>query len=209
MAIQKASLIDVLSIFKQNSYPQEKVPTVEKKPLQLVLPCLAAMSLQTRTKLQKSIKGVLNCCQLQVIFKSKNKLCNNFRFKDPVPHIFASDVVYKFQCGLCKEFCYRKCVRYLGVRSGWHIGISPSTNKRVQPRKDSVVCHHLLNCSSSPTFEDSSVLCHESKKYLLELKEKLLIIRHRPSINRKVRLAPLHLFEWALVLMFAALYELL
>ena len=41
-----------------------------------------------------------------------------------------------------------------------HIGISPLTNKRVQPRKDSVVSHHLLNCNYIPTFEDFSVLCH-------------------------------------------------
>ena len=58
---------------------KEKVPTVEKKPLRLVLPYLGNISLQTRTKLQKSIKGVLNCCKLQVIFKSQNKLCNNFQ----------------------------------------------------------------------------------------------------------------------------------
>ena len=53
--------------------------------LQLVLPYLGTM--QTRTKLQKSIKGVLNCCKLQFIFKIQNKLCNNFRFKNPVLQI--------------------------------------------------------------------------------------------------------------------------
>ena len=75
-------------IFQGNGYPEnfidrcfklflnrihilkEKVPTVEKKPLRLVLPYSGTISLQTRTKLQKSIKGVLNCCKLQVIFKS-------------------------------------------------------------------------------------------------------------------------------------------
>ena len=107
--------------FQKNGYPEnfidrcfklflnrihilkEKVPTVEKKPLRLVLPYLGTIPLQTRTKLQKSIKGVLNCCKLQVIFKRQNKLCNNFRFKDTVPQIFASSVVYKFQCELCNE----------------------------------------------------------------------------------------------------------
>ena len=79
-------------IFQKNGYPEnfidrcfklllnrthiikEKVPRVEEKPLRLVLPYLGNISLQTRTKLQKSIKGVLNCCKLQVIFKSQNKL---------------------------------------------------------------------------------------------------------------------------------------
>ena len=108
-------------IFQKNGYPEnfidrcfkfflnimhflkEMVPTVEKKPLRLVLPYLGIISLQIRTKLQKFIKGVLNCCKLQVIFKSKNKLCNNSHFKDPVRQIFTSGVVYKFQYGFCNE----------------------------------------------------------------------------------------------------------
>ena len=156
-------LILLREIFQKNGYPEnfidrcfklflsrihilkDKVPAVEKKPLQLVLPYLGTVSLQTRTKLQKSIKGVLNCCKLQVIFKSQSKLCNNFRFKDPVPQILTSGVVYKFQCGLCNESYYGECVRHLAVRSGEHIGISSLANERVQPTKDSAVCHHLLN----------------------------------------------------------------
>ena len=75
---------------------KDKVATVEKKPLPLVLPYLGTISLHTRTKLQKSIKGVLNSCKLQVIFKIQNKLYNNFRFKGPLPQIFTSGVAYKF-----------------------------------------------------------------------------------------------------------------
>ena len=63
-------------LFQKNSYPEnftdrcfklflnrihilkEKVPTVQKKPLRLVLSYLGKMSLQNRTKFQKSIKGV-------------------------------------------------------------------------------------------------------------------------------------------------------
>ena len=152
-------------------------------------------SLKVKVHQKKSIKGVLNCCKLQVIFKSQNKLCNNFCFKDPVPKILTSGVVFKFQRRLCNESYYEECVRRLAVRSGEHIGIFSLTNKREQPRKDSAVCHHLLNCNYSPTFEDFSVLCQENKKYLSELKESFLIMRDRPSINRNVRSALLYLFE--------------
>ena len=40
---------------------QEKVITVLKKPLFLAFPYFGSLSLQTRTKLRKSLKGVLNC----------------------------------------------------------------------------------------------------------------------------------------------------
>ena len=88
-----------------------------------------------------------------------------------------------------------ECARHLAVRSGEHIGISTLSNKRVQPRRNSAVCHHLLNCNYSPTFEDFSVLCHENKKHLLQLKESLLIMRDRLSTNENVCSARLYLFE--------------
>ena len=43
---------------------EETTLTVEKKPLALVLPCLVSISLQTCTKLNKSLKKfliVVNC----------------------------------------------------------------------------------------------------------------------------------------------------
>ena len=53
---------------------QEKVITVPKKTLVLVLPYLGPLSLQTTAKLRKSVKGILNSCRLQIVFKSQNKL---------------------------------------------------------------------------------------------------------------------------------------
>ena len=125
-------LIDVLNFadrcFKLllNRIPilKEKVPTAEKKSLQLDLLYFGTIPLQTWTKLQKSIKGILNCCKLQVFSRSYNKLCNNFHFKDPALQILTSGVAFKFLCGLCNESYYRECVRHLAIRSGEHIGIS-------------------------------------------------------------------------------------
>ena len=82
---------------------QEKVITVPKKTLFLVLPYLGPLSFQTRTKLRKSLKGILNYCKLQIVFKSQNKLAKAFRFKDNIPKELTSRVICKFQCGLCSE----------------------------------------------------------------------------------------------------------
>ena len=73
-------------VFLDNKYKvREKVITVPKKTLFLVIPYLGPLSLQTRTKLRKSLKGTLNCCKLQIEFKSQNKLAKAFRFKDCIP----------------------------------------------------------------------------------------------------------------------------
>ena len=96
-------LVKLTDVFKNNGYPeifinicfkvfldnkykiQEKVITVPKKTLLLVLPYFGPLSLQTRTKSRKSLKGVLNCCKLHIAFKSQNKLAKVFRFKDSIP----------------------------------------------------------------------------------------------------------------------------
>ena len=75
-------LVKVIYVFKNNGYTEnfinnffkvflhnkygirEKVITVLKKTLFLVLPYLAPLSLQAKTKLRKSLKGILNCCKL-------------------------------------------------------------------------------------------------------------------------------------------------
>ena len=150
--------------------------------------------MQTRTKLRKSLKDIRNCCKLQIVFKSQNKLVNDFLFKDRIPKELISGVLYKLRCGLCYESYYGECVRDLNVRIGEHIGISPLTRKKIKP-KGSAVSNHLLLCNHSASFENFSVLTKEKKKLLLELKESLLIMRNKHSLNKNIRSAPLFLFD--------------
>ena len=110
------------------------------------------------------------------MFKNKVRLGNNFPFKDRIPNDLISGVVYKFQCGLCNESYYRKCVRHLNVRTGEHIGISPLTKKHDKP-KNSSIADHLLFCYHSASYDDFSIPTHENKKFSLELKNSLLIMR--------------------------------
>ena len=78
----------LIDVFKSNGYPENYINNCYLGPL----------SLQTRTKLKKSLKGILNCCKLKIVFKSQNKLAKSFRFKDRTPKELTHGVVYKFQC---------------------------------------------------------------------------------------------------------------
>ena len=151
--------------------------------------------MQTITKLQQALKGVLNCCKLEIVFKCQARLSNSFCYKDPIPKDLISGVVYKFQCGLCNESYYGESIRHLDIRSGEHIGVSPLTGKKVKPSNNSAICDHLLHCNFLPSFDNFSVLAYENKKYLLEIKESLLIMRDKPSLNRNSNSAPLYLFD--------------
>ena len=163
------TLLDQLFIKK----PQ--VLTVEKKTLTLVLPFLGNLSLQTKTKLQNILKRVLGCCKIQIVFISR--------------------VVYKFQCGRCNSSYIGETDRHLKVRSGEHIGISPLTFNKVKPSAESSVRDHLLLCDHSPSFDDFTILTHGKNKFLLEIKESLLIKLIKPELNKNISSAPLYLFD--------------
>ena len=74
---------------------KETTLTVKKKTLVLVIPYLGLISLQTRAKLKKPLKNILNCCKLQIVFKNKTRLGKK---KDPT-----SGWIYNFQCGVSNE----------------------------------------------------------------------------------------------------------
>ena len=113
----------------------------------------------------------------------------------PTPKDLISGDVYKFQCGLCNDSYYGDSIRHLDTTSAEHKGVSPLTGKKVKPSNKSAISDHLLHCNFLPSFDNFSVLPHESKKYLLEIKESLLIMRDKPSLNRNINSAPLHLFD--------------
>ena len=70
--------------------------------------------------------------------------------------------------------------------SGEHIGISQVTFKKTKPSKESSIHDHLLQCDNNPSFDEFTILAHGNKKYLLEIKESILIKRNQPVLNKNI-----------------------
>ena len=136
----------------------------------------------------------MNSCKLQIVFKSQRKLSNVFHFKDRLPFDLVSGVVYKYTCGRCNSTCYGETGRHVKVRSGEHIGASPLTFKKTKPSKEIAIRDHLLNCNNIPSFEEFTILAN-GNKFVLEIKESLLIKRYRPILNKNISSAKLFLFD--------------
>ena len=90
---------------------------------------------------------------------------------------------------------FQACLCHLDMRSGEHISVLSLTGKKVKPSNNSVICDHLLHYNILPSFDNFSVLAHGNKNCLLEIEESLLIMRDKPSLNRKIHSAPLYLFD--------------
>ena len=80
------------------------------------------------------------------------------------------------------------------VRSRECIGISPLTFGRVKPSKESAIRDHLLIYNNIPSFDEFTILAYGHHKYILEIKESLLIKCDRPALNKNISSAKLFLF---------------
>ena len=103
--------------------------TAAKMRIVLVFPHLGSISIQTRTKLKKSLKNILNYCKMQIMFKNKTRLYNSLHFKYWIPKELTSGVIYKFKYGFWNKPYYGECARHLNVRIGEQTGTSPLTKK--------------------------------------------------------------------------------
>ena len=61
--------------------------TIEINPFVLVLPYLCPISSQTITTLMRSLRNILNCCKMQIVFKKKIRLGDKSHYKDRFPKI--------------------------------------------------------------------------------------------------------------------------
>ena len=73
--------------------------------------------------------------------------------------------------------------------------MSPLSGENAKPSNNSAVSDHLLHWNFLLSFDSFSILAHEKKKYLLEIKERMLIMRDKASLNRKINSATLYLFD--------------
>ena len=148
-----------------------------------------------RTRINRIMKNKLPYCNVQFVFQTKCKISNFFTFKDKIPSVLRSGIVYKFQCGSCNATYYGKTKRHFKVRICEHLGISALTGKRVKGDDDSAIKEQLLFCNHTPDFEDFSILATNNNDFKVTLMESFLINRDHPPLNKNKQSLPLELFD--------------
>ena len=169
---------------------------VPKRNVFVKLPFLGSTSFQIRKKLQKLFNNKLTSCNLKIVFTSPVRVKSFFTFKDKLPKMFFSGLVYKYNCGDCNASYYGKTKRHFKVRICGHLGISHLTRKKVKidNNKLTPIQEHLLCCNYSPSYEDFSISTKESNDFKLKIMESLLIARDKPCLNKADSSLPLELF---------------
>ena len=124
-------------------------------------------------------------------------MSNAFRFKDQIPKCLNSMQLYKFTCNTCNSVYIGKTKRHYLVRQFEHLGLSVFTNKALKySDKDATAirkhCHHQNHVNCTDNFK---IMGNSVNNYFLQLKESLLILKLKPSLNVAKESMPLYLLD--------------
>ena len=106
------------------------VLNVPKRDVFVKLLLLGSTSFQIRKKLKKLLRDKLTFCSLKIVFTSPVRVKSFFSFKDKLPKMLLSGLVYKYKCSGCNATYYGKTKHHVKVQICEHLGISHITAKR-------------------------------------------------------------------------------
>ena len=156
---------------------------------------------ETSLQVKKQLKDIFRLCQkhvkLNVVFKSSIRIKNAFRFKDALPKHINSKVLYKFKYNTCNSVYIGKTKRHLLVRQYEHLGLSILTNQALKyTEKDATVIRkHCHQYEHYCTVDNFKIVGNATNDFYLKLKESLLILKMKPSLNIAQESIPLLLSE--------------
>ena len=164
--------------------------------MMIILPFLGTTSWKVKNDLIRTFRKNVPFCNLKIVFKTGKRLSAFFPFKDRFPKSLLSGVIYKFTCAKC-NLSYVGCTkRYWEKRLEEHTHVSALTGKPLSGVQIYAPMQHVRSgCHVHVTRDNFQIIGHEKNRYLLELKESIIISTTRPQINGNIRSVPLHLFS--------------
>ena len=120
------------------------------------------------------------------MFKAGHTISSLFPFKDRVPHLLRSHVVYMLSCEACDASYIGKTYQRLAQR-----------NEKAQVgSEEHAFKEHTRIMGENHKFkmDDVQILASEPNAFKLLIKESLCIRNQKPSLNKDKVSVPLHLF---------------
>ena len=169
---------------------KQKVP---RKQLLLILPFTGNHGLLVRNRLIRLYRHFFPMASLRIVFVPSFKLRNWFRFKDEIPHLLQSRVVYEFSCAGCNARYVGQTARHLHTRIAEHCGLSPRTGGPVMLPQFSAIREHCNHTGHPLERSLFSIIARARNKLDLSILESLAIKNRVPKLNTLTS-ADLHLF---------------
>ena len=174
--------------------PVPQVATVPKKIVYCSLPFMSnSHNKSFKQNINKIVGEFFPYVNLRLIFKNTFTISSMFRFKDVVPPCVKSNIVYKYQCGICHSTYIGETARHYKTRVAEHRGVSSRTGAPLR-NVNSNVFQHFFETGHSIKEENFKIICQRNSLDL-KVSESIAIHQERPCLNDKISSAPLNILE--------------
>ena len=135
-----------------------------------------------KRKLSQLFKKYYPQVNLRVILTNNNTIERMFTFKDRLPTVLCSRIVYEYCCGDCGSTYVGKSQRHLHTRIAEHKGLSIRTGQPLTRPSFSNIRNHAWNSNHRILSENFRIITRGSSQDLLIL-ENLAINQIKPTLN--------------------------
>ena len=117
------------------------------------------------------------------IFVNRRTIGSLFRYKDRVPTLLCSNIVYSFKCPDCTSRYTGSSCRNLKIRISEHMGVSHRSGIKITSPSFSRIREHALEYNHRITEDDFSIKYRAKCSSDLRIAETLYIMKDRPDLN--------------------------
>ena len=158
--------------------------TVPRKLIYLSFPYFGTQSRKLEKDLTNLVAKYFPQIRLQIAFKNTFKISSLVsRWKDPMPAMLQSNIIYEYQCGTCNSTYVGCSTRLAWVRFNEHLGISPRTGKPLSSPSHSPPRNHSRDANHPISIDQMRVIARTSHHLDLLILESLYITSLRPNLN--------------------------
>ena len=165
-----------------------KAPVIDVPKLKVFmkLPYIGPESLKLKKQILTLFRNTFNSAELSIVFKAGSTIGQMFPFKDRVPQLMRSFVIYKITCDACGASYIGKTTQLLNAR----------LTRELSGRENSAAFAHTEKFGENHSFDKhkATILGTERHDLPLKIKESLLITHLDPILNRSQTSERLYLF---------------
>lgn len=171
-------------------HPIIPVPTVPK--LEFYASLCFTNDKKFLNNISKIIKKYFYCVNPKLVLRNPKTIGSLFKFKDTVPYLMRSLVVYKYTCPRCNLGTYLGSTkRMLKVRIDSHRGVSHRTGCALSKKEFSNIRDHTIKCKTQINYDNFKIIAQATNETSLLILESLCIKQLVPSLNSQSSSAPL------------------
>ena len=177
------------SIFR----PSAPIYDVPKKQMYISLPFMYN-HVHLKKQLTQSLSQLYPYVNFNFVFKNPLTIGSLFKFKDTLPELMRSKIVYMFNCPKCNLGRYiGASSRLLKVRISSHMGVSHRTGSVLNKKEFSAPRNHAISCKHKINYTDFKILGQTQNNHSLPFLESLYIKHYSPNLNNTISSIPLHI----------------